>query len=244
LKVEVTKMTAVREVMTSPVLTVRRTTPLKEVAQLLVDNRISGLPVVDVDGTVLGVVSEADFLWKESGEAIVPHRPLARLIGESKASRGQLEKVHAIDAADAMSAPAISIGPDRPVSEAARLMTLRKVNRLPVVDGDILVGIVTRADLVRAYVRSDEQLEETIRQDVLLRILWLDPASFGVSVSDGVVSISGHVDRISTAQMIADAVAAVPGIVDVRSSIAWKVDDRKIQPAPVDSSLVYPIGPR
>jgi CBS domain-containing protein len=237
-------MTAVREVMTSPVLTVRRTTPLKEVAQLLVDNRISGLPVIDVDGAVLGVVSEADFLWKESGEKVVTHRPLARVIGDSRTSRRLLDKVHAIDAADAMSAPAITIGPDRPVSEAARLMTLRKVNRLPVVDGDVLVGILTRADLVRAYVRSDEQLEETIRQDVLLRILWLDPASFGVSVNDGVASISGHVDRISTAQMIADSVAAVPGIVDVRSSIAWKVDDRKIQPASVDSSLVYPIGPR
>lgn len=237
-------MTTVREVMTSPVLTVRRTTPLKEVAQLLVDHKISGVPVVDVDGTVLGVVSEADFLFKESGEAIVSHRPLARVIGESRSSRRQLDKVHAIDAADAMSGPAITIGPDRSVSEAARLMTIRKVNRLPVVENGVLVGIVTRADLIRAYVRSDEQLEETIRKDVILRILWLDPSSFTISVKDGVASISGHVDRLSTAEMIGQAVAAVPGIMDVETSISWSMDDRKIQPSPVDPGLVYPIGPR
>jgi CBS domain-containing protein len=241
-KGEVNEMTTVREVMTTPVLTVRRTTSLKEVAQLLVEHRISGLPVVDIDGTVLGVVSEADFLLKGSGEGAVRHRPLARLLGESKETRSQLDKVRATRTADAMTAPAITIESGRPISEAARLMSHKKINRLPVVDDGLLVGIVTRADLVRAYARSDEELEDTIRGDVIHRALWLDPAAFAVHVKDGVASISGHVDRKSTADLVAQATAIVPGIVDVEASITWSLDDRQVQPAPVD--LVSPFGPR
>ena len=236
--------TIVRDVMTSPVVSVRRTTSLKEVARLLVEHRISGLPVVDIDGTVLGVVSEADFLWKESGEAAVSHRPLARILGESKSSRSKIDKVHATRAADAMTAPAITIESSRPLAEATRLMAIHKINRLPVVDADVLVGIITRADVVRAFVRSDQELEETIRTDVILRILWLDPSSFGIHVKDGIAAVSGHVDRRSTAKIIREAIAAVPGVVDVESSISWAVDDRAIGPSAVDPALLYPIAPR
>jgi CBS domain-containing protein len=241
-KGQVTTMTSVREVMTTPVVTVRRTTPLKEVAQLLVENKISGLPVVDVDGTVLGVVSEADFLVKEGGPDAVRHRPLARFIGESRTSRIQLEKLHATRAADAMTAPPITIESSRPLSEAAQLMTANRINRLPVVDAGRLVGIVTRADLVRAYVRSDGELVEAIREDVIHRMLWLDPASFVVQVSGGVASISGHVERRSTAAMVEEATAAIPGVVDVKASIAWSLDDSRIGPATTDP--VFPFGPR
>jgi CBS domain-containing protein len=235
-------MTSVREVMTTPVVTVRRTTPLKEVARRLVENKISGVPVIDVDGTVLGVVSEADFLAKEGGPDAVRHRPLARFLGESRTSRIQLEKLHATRAADAMTAPAITIGSNRPISEAARIMNERRINRLPVVDAEQLVGIVTRADLIRAYVRSDEDLADTIREDVIRHMLWLDPASFDVHVAHGIASISGHVDRRSTAAMVAEATAAVPGIVDVETAIAWSLDDRKIGPATTDAAI--PFGPR
>lgn len=241
-KGKVIQMTTVREVMSSPVVTVRLTTPLKDVARLLVDNKVSGLPVVDVDGTVLGVVSEADFLIKEQGQDSVRHRPLARLIGDSRASRLQLDKVRATTAADAMTGPAITIESNRPITEAARVMTQRKVNRLPVVDGERLVGIITRADLVRAYARSDEELADMIREDVIKRALWLDPASFAVEVKDGIASISGHVDRKSTAEMVAHATSLVPGIVDVQTRISWAMDDSRIQPAPVD--LVTTFGPR
>ena len=82
-------MMKVRDVMTQSVLSVRRETPLKEVAMLLVEHTISGVPVVDVDGAVLGVVSEADLLMKEQGADAVRHRPLARFLGESQESRTQ-----------------------------------------------------------------------------------------------------------------------------------------------------------
>ena len=235
-------MMKVRDVMTHSVLSVRREAPLKEVALVLVDHRISGVPVVDVDGAVLGVVSEADLLMKERGADAVRHRPLARFLGESRESRSQLAKLAAVTAGEAMTAPAVTIESGRRISEAAALMIARRVNRLPVVDDGRLVGIVTRADLVRAYVRSDDELARTIREDVLLRILWLDPSVFTVVVTDGVASISGRVERRSTAEMVEQAVSMVPGIMDVHADVTWGLDDSRGELSLVDS--VFPFGPR
>lgn len=235
-------MMKVRDVMTHSVLSVRREAPLKEVALVLVDHRISGVPVVDVDGAVLGVVSEADLLMKERGADAVRHRPLARFLGESRESRSQLAKLAAVTAGEAMTAPAVTIESGRRISEAAALMIARRVNRLPVVDDGRLVGIVTRADLVRAYVRSDDELARTIRDDVLLRILWLDPSMFTVVVTDGVASISGRVERRSTAEMVEQAVSMVPGIMDVHADVTWGLDDSRGELSLVDS--VFPFGPR
>ena len=235
-------MMKVRDVMTHSVLSVRREAPLKEVALVLVDHRISGVPVVDVDGAVLGVVSEADLLMKEQGADAVRHRPLARFLGESRESRTQLAKLAAVTAGEAMTAPAVTIESGRRISEAAALMIARRVNRLPVVDDGRLVGIVTRADLVRAYVRSDDELARTIRDDVLLRILWLDPSMFTVVVTDGVASISGRVERRSTAEMVEQAVSMVPGIMDVHADVTWGLDDSRGELSLVDS--VFPFGPR
>jgi CBS domain-containing protein len=235
-------MMTVRDAMTRSVVTVPLVAPLRDVAQVLIDNRVSGVPVVDVDGTVLGVVSEADLLIKEQGPGAIHHRPLARFLGESKAVRAQLVKQEAITAAEAMTSPAITISSGRRIHEAAAMMTARRVNRLPVVDNGRLVGIISRADLVRAYVRSDDELRETIRQDVILRILWLDPDQFTVVVKGGVASISGRVERRSTAEMIDHSVRMVPGVLDVHTAVTWSRDDRKIEPASVDA--VFPFSPR
>ena len=235
-------MMTVGDVMTRSVISVRSWTPLKEVAQLLVERRISGMPVVDDDGALLGVVSEGDFLMKEQGFQAIRHRPLARFFGESHESRSRQAKVQAVTAGEAMTAPAVTIASSRHVTEAAAVMTTRGINRLPVVDDGRLVGIVTRADLVRAFVRSDEELAATIRDDVLLRTLWLDPAQFTVFVEDGVASISGRVERRSTADMIGRAMSMVPGIVDVRTDLSWTTDDSQDELRPLD--VVVPMGPR
>jgi CBS domain-containing protein len=242
MKGQVVSMLTVRDVMTFSVISVHPSTPLKEVAQALIDNAISGMPVVGVDGAVLGVVSEADLLVKEQGADAIRHRPLARFFGESRESRAQLVKLGAITAADAMTAPALTITSGRSIHQAAAIMTARRVNRLPVVDDGRLVGIISRADLVRAYVRSDDELAETIRQDVILRIMWLDPAMFTVVVKDGVVSISGRVERRSTAETIESSVKMVPGVVDVHASVSWSMDDRTLEPADLDPA--FPFGPR
>lgn len=235
-------MLTVRDVITRSVVSVHQETPLREVAQALIDHGISGVPVLDEDGAVLGVVSEADLLVKEQGADAIHHRPLARFLGESRESRAQFAKLRALTAAEAMTAPAITITSSRPINEAAAIMTSRGINRLPVVDDGRLVGIVSRADLVRAYVRSDEELATTIGKDLILGSLCLDPALFTVVVEHGVASISGRVERRSMAELIEHAVRMVPGVLDVHASVTWSVDDRA--PAPASLDPVYPFGPR
>jgi CBS domain-containing protein len=205
----------VAKVMTRKVITVAPRTPLKEVAQTMVEKRISGMPVVDEDGTVLGVVSEADILEKERARA--NGNMVSRLL-----ELGDSVKHDARDAADAMTAPPITIRPQRSISEAASLMLERRINRLPVVDDhNRLVGIVTRADLVRVFVRPDAQIEEEIRSDVILKTLWNAPDRFHVDVTSGEVTIEGEVHDAESAALLVRFVERVPGVVTVRSRITW-----------------------
>jgi CBS domain-containing protein len=140
-----------------------------------------------------------------------------------------------------MTSPAITVEPWVPIPKAAATMTSHRVNRLPVVDDGRLVGIVTRADLVRSYVRSDEELARTIRFEVIRELLWLDPAAFTIDVHDGVATISGSVERRSTAEMIGRMTAMVPGIIDVDASVGWRIEDRDL--APVERDPVFPYSP-
>ncbi len=222
-------MKTVRDVMTHPVQSVRPETPLKEVARLLIDHRISGLPVVDDSGKVLGVVSEGDLLMKGQEHGAVHHRPLARIFGESEETRRLLAKAEARTAGDAMTTPALTIDAGRPINVAATLMVERKVNRLPVTEDGRLVGIVTRADVVRTFVRSDEELAEAIRDEVLVRALWVDPAGFTVEVVDGIATVTGRVRRRSTAAMIEPMVEMVAGVIAVNANVEWSEDDRTIE---------------
>jgi CBS domain-containing protein len=118
-----------------------------------------------------------------------------------------------------MTSPAIVIAPQRPVAEAARVMVERKVNRLPVVDDLGLVGIVTRADLVRAYVRPDEELEREIRDDVAGRALAIDPNELEITVEQGAVTLAGEVERPVDAELLERFTEAVPGVVSVHSEL-------------------------
>jgi CBS domain-containing protein len=222
-------MLKVRDLMSPQVMTVRPETPIKDVATLLVEHRISGMPVVDDGGRVVGVISEGDLIVKEQGADSVERRPLARIFGDSDETRAQLAKVHALTAGDAMTAPAITITADRPIAEAAATMTRRGVNRLPVVEGDTLVGVVSRADIVRAFVRTDEQLADAVRNEVLQRALWLEPSSFDIDVTNGNVRIRGKVERRSEANMIERMTSLVPGVVGVTTEVDWSVDDRQIE---------------
>lgn len=222
-------METVRDVMTRSVLSVRPDAPLKEVARELIEHRISGLPVVDDAGRIVGVISEGDLLAKEQRRDAVHHRPLARLFGESAETRSLMAKAEASTAGEAMTSPAITIDALQSVDAAATLMIQRKINRLPVTEGGKLVGIVTRSDVVSTFARSDDDLAEVIRNDVLRHTLWRDPDTFRVSVTDGVASISGEVERRSTATILENMVKMVPGIVSVKADIKWTLDDRDIE---------------
>jgi CBS domain-containing protein len=179
----------VKELMSEEVVAVEPETTLKDVASLLVEHRISGVPVVDAERKVLGVVSEADIVVKEQG-AKPGSRILDWLLGGGFGS-WELERLSARTAEQAMSSPAITIGAGKEVFQAARLMTEHGVKRLPVVDDTgALIGIVTRSDLVRAFARSDDELAHEIEEMVRLTLLIEDEA-LHVHVHDGEVHLSG-----------------------------------------------------
>jgi CBS domain-containing protein len=211
----------VEDVMTREVVTVPPGASLKEAARLLVEHRISGLPVVDNQNRVIGVVSEADVLPKEAAGSSL-RRQLAWLIRQRELDRSKLE-VHL--AGEAMTAPALTIEPNRPVGAAAKLMVEASVNRLPVVEGGKLVGIVTRADVVRAFVRSDADIAQEIRDDVVVREVWLDKHSVQVEVEDGEVTLAGTLDNRADAEVLGALVRRVPGVVGVHSKLTWRDDD-------------------
>jgi CBS-domain-containing membrane protein len=208
----------VSKVMTRDVITVTPSTPLKDVARLLVQRRVSGMPVVDEDGTVVGVVSEGDILVKERSRA----NGSGSLLDHMFEVKSDVYKHDARDAAEAMTCPAVTIRPDRAISEAAALMLDRSVNRLPVVERHgKLVGIVTRADLVRAFARDDEAIEREIREDVILRILSSTPDRFRIAVEAGEVTIEGDVTDAQSAELVTRFIERVPGVVGIRSRITW-----------------------
>lgn len=213
----------VEDVMTIEVWTVRPDTRLKEAAEILTNRRISGLPVVDGENHVIGVLSEGDILFKEiggPGKESFFDRWLALPLA------GLNEKLTARTVGEAMTAPAVTIGAKRSLAEAANSMIDEDVNRLPVVDDErCLIGIVTRADLVRAFVRSDEEIVREIREDVLRRALWIEPDSVTVVVEDGEVRLSGEVETKADAELIPSFVQRVPGVVSVLSKLRWLAEN-------------------
>lgn len=213
----------VQDVMTTDVATAEPGTPLKDVARELVELRISGMPVVDGE-EVVGVISEADLLAKEAGETHRRTGALGRLLDHAHPDEDL--KLGARLAGEAMTAPAVTVEPYWTISTAANLMLERGINRLPVVQQGRLVGIVTRADLVRAFARSDAEIEREIREQLeFQQALWLDGRPVEVQVRDGEVVLTGRVEQRTHADLLPKVIGSVPGVVGVRSELVWSEDD-------------------
>ena len=189
----------IHELMTEDVLTIGPEAPVKDVARILVENRISGLPVCDIEGHVVGVISEGDILFKEHDPTDGRGRALGWLVDGGPDSEA-LAKSKAMVARSAMTSPPITIAPYESVAQAARMMSEHHVNRLPVVKNGKLVGIVTRADLVRAFIRTDAQIETELREDVLARTMWIEPGTIEVTVKRGDVELTGRLPMRSEAE--------------------------------------------
>jgi len=203
------------ELMTRDVVTATPEMSLRKAASLLSSRKISGVPVVDPSGAVVGILSEADILAKVSGK-----RPRGGLLGWLLEADVTLdEKIRARTVGDAMTAPVITTAPNQPVHEAAARMVAESVNRLPVVEDGKLVGIVTRADLVRAFTRTDEEIASEIETEILRRTLWLEPGAVTVTVTDGAVRLEGEVETETDAELLPVFVARVPGVVAVDASL-------------------------
>jgi CBS domain-containing protein len=201
--------------MTTNVLTVDPDAPLKEVAQLLSEHGVSGVPVVE-RGRVVGVVSETDIVVKERGPDV--RRGLPRWFARPP-RRSDEERLAARTAGEAMTSPAVTIDAWQSAAVAAAVMLDNRVDRLPVLKGRQLAGIVTRADLVRAFSRSDEEIEREIREEVLLRSYWIPEGKVQAAVRDGEVALTGTVESDLMTELLPKTIQRVPGVVAVRSQL-------------------------
>ncbi len=209
----------VEDVMTTKVSTVRLDTPYKVIAAQLHEHRVDAFPVVSDNGCVLGVVSAADLLAKvaldgNSQEGLFSLR-----------HRRELQQAHALNAADLMTSPAVTVGPRTSVRDAARRMSERHVKRLPVVDPDgRLLGIIGRSDVLAVFRCPDESIGQAILRDVITDSFFIDPATFTVAVQDGVVTLAGPPELNLVRHGIAQQVRHMEGVVAVRERTAPKND--------------------
>jgi|tagenome__1003787_1003787.scaffolds.fasta_scaffold20501974_1 CBS domain-containing protein len=205
----------VSDVMTRDVITVPRSASLKEAASVLVQRDISGVPVVD-GGKVVGVFSERDLLFKEQGQPDGAHWLTWLTDPLAVADRPKLE---ARVVGEAMTSPAVTVDATADIPAAARLMLAAGVSRLPVLHDGYLAGIVTRADLVRAFVRTDEEIALEIRDEIVGRKLWLDEDALEITVRDGNVSVSGALTDTVDPELLTRLIAQVPGVVSVETDL-------------------------
>jgi CBS domain-containing protein len=212
----------VKDLMTTQVVTVGPSARFKEIVARLAEHRISALPVVNEDGLVLGVVSEADLLLKEEFPDPDQDIPLFW----TRRRRLEREKAAASTARDLMTVAVVSISGDATVAEAARRMHTAGVKRLPVVDRrGRLVGIISRADLLKVFTRADQDIRREITDEVIVGEFLLDPNRFFIQVRDGVVVLEGRVERRSLLPWVVRAVRGVEGVVRVEDRLAYDADD-------------------
>ncbi len=199
----------VSDVMTHTAVAIGREASYKEIVELMNQWKVSAVPVLEGEGRVVGVVSEADLLPKEEFRQDDPLLP-DQLDEASKAG--------AVLAEELMSSPAVTVHPGATIAEAARIMARKRVKRLPVVNEvGMLEGVVSRSDLLKVFLRPDEEMEEEIRDTVLTDLA--PPVRLDVSVVDGVVTLRGPLKDRALVPLLARGIRAVEGVVDVRMEL-------------------------
>lgn len=209
----------VRETMTSRVVSVHPDAPYKQIVLVLAEHGFDAVPVVDETGTLLGVVSGADLTCHEEEPP-----SLASLVVGGREARAHARKSRGRTARELMSAPARTIEPAADVAEALREMSRSRVGRLVVVEDDRVIGMLARSDLLRVFLRGDDDLQREV--DGAVRAAVGDTGSdLQVVVADGIAYLRGQVERTTRAWAAAAAAHAVPGIVDVEDCLVSEVDD-------------------
>ncbi|MCS7234490.1 MAG: CBS domain-containing protein [Armatimonadota bacterium] len=201
-----------RDVMTSPVVTVRPDTPVVEAARIMARRRISGLPVVDEEGRLVGIVTEADLLLKEAGPGGLP---LLAVHTDNPPPEVQplLRRYEGRVVADVMTREVVTAQEDTPLHQVAALMARKNVNRVPVVRGRQVVGIVSRNDVLKAFLVDDEELAGRVRE--ALRELEVPEGAVQVEVRDGVVRLRGQLSSPAEARLVSLCVRGLDGVVGV-----------------------------
>jgi CBS domain-containing protein len=213
----------VGDVMSDEIMTITADAPLKDAAMIMVKSGVSGLPVIDDERKVIGIITEADFVTAEANRSWGRQRKrlLANFLGDPAPQNAKT-------VTDVMTLNPHTIDGASSVTEAARKMTDLRVKRLPVVLPDgTLCGIISRADVMGVFTRPDEALADEIASGVALDILGLSPGDISVAVADGVAQITGHVPSRSEARILEELASRVEGVVAVESSLTWTHDDTK-----------------
>jgi CBS domain-containing protein len=207
--------------MSTHVIAARQSATYKELAAMLHSQRVSAFPVVDEDNKVIGIVSETDLLAKEALEGTVPHT-LASLAHQREGSR-----VSGLTAADLMTRHVVTIGPDEPVSHAARLMYNQRVKRLPVIGDDgALVGIVSRSDVLSVYSKPDDKIRDDVTSDLIRGAFLPNPEALTVIVKDGIVTLAGRPESAEAGRDIVTAVRHMEIVVALRDRLSYPSDER------------------
>lgn len=214
----------VSDVMTRHVVSILDFTPYKDIVRVLLDHGVSAVPVVDDQRRVRGIVSEADLIEKEAQRVEGYPEPWELL---TRRGRDLRSKAEASCAAELMTAPAMTVRADTTVAQAARTMRKYGVKRLPVVDADgVLVGIVSRGDLLKPFLRSDEAIREAIVQDIVRDSMCVDPQCVDVRVTDGVVTLEGELENEFVARDTVRMVRELDGVVSVVDRLRYRITDR------------------
>jgi CBS domain-containing protein len=230
----------VRDVMTADPVTVTPATPLKDLADILVRQRIGAVPVVTLQGRVAGLVTEADLVRKERLQrdpdgwhsTHLPYR-LRRAIATAETAR------------EIMNTEPATVRPEATVAEAARLMDRHQAACLLVTEAGKLLGMVTPRDLLRVFLRPDAEIRTAIINDVLVGYFGTNPVMVGVDVAEGVVRLTGEVERKSMLGDLLPAVRAVDGVIDVEARLGYAIDDTRTphRPGPLIPGPDMPDSP-
>lgn len=202
----------VGDVMTKGVVSARSNATFKHIVESLARNRISCVPVITTDHRVAGVLSESDLLAHLVQTASEHRRRPWPFRGRERAG---------VTAAELMTAPAVTVHPTDSIQVAAIRALQAQVHRMPVVDyAGVLVGIVSRADLLRCYLRPDEEIKAEIIERVIRRDLAMDPMRFEVLVTDGMVRITGELEWPGVEEQLLNGIRDLPGVISVEHHLA------------------------
>jgi CBS domain-containing protein len=202
--------------MATRVVAVRKNTSFKEMIVRMRKSRVSALPVIDDDGRVIGVVSQADMLDKEADLA-TSQGPLAGVL-----RFGEHEKAAGVTAAELMTGPPVTVGPDTALAEAARLMRDHRVKRLPVIDATgRLIGVVSRGDVLSVFTRRDADIQREAAEEMIAESFVADSRGLGVAVHDGIVTLTGHPETQQAGRELVEAVRHIDGVIAIRNQMSY-----------------------
>lgn len=215
------------DVMTRDVATVTPDTPLTAIAELMLSRRISGVPVVEPDGRLAGVLSEADLMWRAEGEGEPRRSWWTSLLSGRPLAAADFIRTHGTRADDVMTRDVVTVAEDTPIEDIIDLFERRRIKRVPVVRDGLLIGIVSRSDLLRTLAGARPEppaaTDDAALQDRLQAILaeqpWVDPGRVNVVVEGGIARLSGLVGSEVERRALHVAAHSVPGVAGIDDNL-------------------------